>query len=148
LPDKNCRHIFKIIIEGSQELKDFVTDDPARLRIRIGDGICVTEYLVLLKLDQAKILKAMKSLRDLPEKPSQGVNLQYLMNVFGTWDVAMWFNAENTSRAAEFVQKKIGQISGVADAYTVPTFPNRKLQQGQEPTPKTETHEKTEASEE
>ena len=108
----------------------------------------MTEYLVLLNLDQAKILKAMKSLRDLPEKPSQGVNLQYLMNVFGTWDVAMWFNAENTSRAAEFVQKKIGQISGVADAYTVPTFPNRKLQQGQEPTPKIETNEKTEASEE
>ena len=146
--DKNCRHIFKIIINGSQELKDFVTDDPARLRIRIGGGICVTEYLVLLKLDQEKILKAIKSLRGLPEKPSTGVNLQYLMNIFGTWDVAMWFNAENSNRAVDFVQKRIGQISGVVDSYTVPTFPNRKLQQEQEPTPKIETPEKTEASEE
>ena len=90
----------------------------------------------------------MKSLRDLPEKPSTGVNLQYLMNIFGSWDVAMWFNAENSNRAVDFVQKKIGQISGVTDAYTVPTFPNRKLQQEEEAAPKTKPAEKTEDSEE
>ena len=106
----------------------------------------MTEYLVLLKLDQGKIVKAIKSLRDLPEKPSPGVNLQYLMNIFGTWDVAMWFNAENPNKAVDFVQKKISGVSGVVDAYAVPTFPNRKLQ-GQEPTPKTKTHEETEDSE-
>lgn len=110
----------------------------------------MTEYLVLLKLDQAKIVKAINALRDLPEKPSPGVNLQYLMNIFGTWDVAMWFDSENSSKAVDFVQKKIGQISGVVDAYTVPTFPNRKLQrgQGQEAAPKTEATEKNETSEE
>ena len=110
----------------------------------------MTEYLVLLKLDQGKIVKAIKSLRDLPEKPSPVVNLQYLMNIFGTWDVAMWFNAENSGRAVDFVQKKIGEISGVVDAYAVPTFPNRQLHQGQrqEAAPKKETTEKIEASEE
>ena len=110
----------------------------------------MTDYLVLLKLDQGKIVKAIQSLRDLPEKPSTGVNLQYLMNIFGTWDVAMWFEAENSGKAVDFVQKKIGQISGVADAYTVPTFPNKKLQQGQkqEVAPKIEAAEKNETSEE
>ena len=102
----------------------------------------MTDYLVLLKLDQGKIVKAIKSLRELPEKPSPGVNLQYLMNIFGTWDVAMWFNAENSSKAVDFVQKKIGQISGVVDTYAVPTFPNRKLQgRGQEAAPKIEASE-------
>lgn len=108
----------------------------------------MTDYLVLLRLDQGKIVKAIKSLRDLPEKPSPGVNLQYLMNIFGTWDVAMWFNAENSSKAVDFIEKKIGQISGVVDAYTVPTFPNTKLQQEQEAASKTEATEKNEASEE
>ncbi len=108
----------------------------------------MTEYLVLLKLDQGKIVKAIKSLRDLPENPSPGVNLQYLMNIFGTWDVAMWFNAENPNKAVDFIQKKIAGVSGVADAHTVSTFPNRKLQQGQEPAPKTEAHEEPEESEE
>jgi len=109
----------------------------------------MTDYLVLLKLDQGKIVKAIQSLRDLPEKPSTGVNLQYLMNIFGTWDVAMWFEAENSGKAVDFVQKKIGQISGVVDAYAVPTFPNRRLQgRGQEAAPKVEADEKNEASEE
>ncbi len=101
----------------------------------------MTEYLVLLKLDQGKIVEAIKSLRHLPENPSPGVNLQYLMNIFGTWDVAMWFNAENPNKAMDFIQKKIAGVSGVADAHTVSTFPNRKLQQGQKTTPKTEDSE-------
>ena len=108
----------------------------------------MTDYLVLLKLDKAKVVKAIKSLRNLPEKASPGVNLQYLMNIFGTWDVAMWFNAENPNKAVDFIQKKIGGISGVVDAYTVPTFPNTRIQQGQEPAPKTATTEKEEESEE
>ena len=101
----------------------------------------MTEYLVLLKLDKGKVVKAIKSLRGLPGKPSPGVNLQYLMNIFGTWDVAMWFNAENPNKAVDFIQKKIGGISGVVDAYTVPTFPNTKLQQEQESAPVTEETE-------
>jgi uncharacterized protein with GYD domain len=98
----------------------------------------VTEYLVLLKLNPAKIANAIDALRGLPEKPSPGVDLHYVMSVFGTWDVAMWFDADNPEKAVDFVHKKIGQISGIVDAYTVPTFPNRKPQQGREATPKSE----------
>jgi len=99
----------------------------------------VTEYLVLLKLNPTKIANAIDSLRGLPEKPGPGIDLHYVMSVFGTWDVAMWFDADSTDKAVDFVHKKIGQISGVADAYTVPTFPNRKPQQGREASPKNET---------
>ncbi len=101
----------------------------------------MTEYLVLLKVNPTKIVNAISALRDLPEKPSPGVDLQYVMNVFGTWDVAMWFNTDSSDKAIDFIHKKITQIPGVVDAYTVPTFPNRKPQQGREATPKYETKE-------
>jgi len=97
----------------------------------------MTEYLVLLKLNPTKIINAINALRDLPEKPGQGVDLHYIMNVFGTWDVAIWFDADNSEKAIDFVHKKLGQISGVDDAYAVPTFPNIKPQ-GREANPKNE----------
>ena len=98
----------------------------------------MTEYLVLLKLNPAKIANVINALRGLPEKPGPGVDLHYVMSVFGSWDVAMWFEADNSDKAADFVHRKINQISGVDDAYTVPTFPNRKPQQGREAAPKNE----------
>ncbi len=84
----------------------------------------MAEYLSLLKLNPGKIVDAIDALRKLPDKPSSGVNLRYTMNIFGAWDVGVWFSAENTERAAEFVYKKMKEIPGVRDIYTVPTFPN------------------------
>jgi uncharacterized protein with GYD domain len=107
----------------------------------------VTEYLVLLKLNPAKLVDTMDALRDLPEKPGPGLDLHYLMNVFGTWDVAMWFDAENPAKAVDFVHKKIAQTPGVVDVYAVPTFPNKKLQGRQEEHQKEKPAEKTKASE-
>jgi len=101
----------------------------------------VTEYLVLLKVNPAKISNTISALRDIPEKPSPGVDLQYVMNVFGTWDVAMWFNSDSHDKAIDFIHKKISQIPGVEDAYTVPTFPNRKPSQARETAPKHEAKE-------
>ncbi len=96
----------------------------------------VAEYLTLLKLNPAKINAALNALRSLPDKSSSGVDLCYSMNIFGTWDVGVWFSAENTEKAAEFVYRKIKEIPGVNDIYTVPTFPNgtstQKTRQGRE----------------
>jgi uncharacterized protein with GYD domain len=86
----------------------------------------MTKYLVLLKLSPTKVIDTISNLRGLPQKPSPGVNLQYVMNVFGTWDVAMWFDADNSNQALEFIREKLAQAPGVVDAYTVPAFPNRK----------------------
>ena len=96
----------------------------------------MAEYLVLLKLNPGKIVDAINALRSLPDKPSSGVDLCYTMNIFGTWDVGVWINAENTNQAVEFVHKKMKEISGVADIYTVPTFPHgtriHRTRQGRE----------------
>jgi len=82
------------------------------------------EYLVLLKLSPGKIIDAMNALRSLPDKPISGVNLCYTMNIFGTWDVGVWIAAEKPIQVVDFVHKKIKEISGVADIYTVPAFPH------------------------
>ncbi len=103
----------------------------------------MTEYLVLLKVNPAKIVNTISALRGLPEKPSPGVAMRYVMNVFGTWDVAMWFNTDNSDKAIDFVHRKIGQLPGVVDAYTVPTFPNKKPR-WPEAAPKEESSEKKE----
>ena len=83
----------------------------------------MAEYLALLKLNPGKIVDAINALRGLPDKPSSGVDLCYTMNIFGTWDVGVWFYAENTESAAEFVYRKMREIPGVNDIYTVTTFP-------------------------
>ncbi|MCK4424242.1 hypothetical protein KAU93_01055 [Candidatus Bathyarchaeota archaeon] len=97
----------------------------------------MAEYLVLLKLNPGKIIDTVNALRGLPDKPSSGVDIGYTpMNIFGTWDVGLWISAENTNEAVEFVHKKIKAIPGVADVYTLPTFPHgtrtQRTRQGHE----------------
>lgn len=82
------------------------------------------EYLLLLKLDKSKLLETINTLRKLPNKPSSGVDLEYVMNIFGTWDVAVWFSSDNSTQAIEFINRKVGQIPGVVEAFPVATFPH------------------------
>ncbi|MGD8505273.1 MAG: hypothetical protein PVF15_01240 [Candidatus Bathyarchaeota archaeon] len=104
----------------------------------------ITEYLALLKLNPAKIIDAIDALRSLSDKPSSGVDLCYTMNIFGTWDVGVWFSAENTEKAAEFVYRKIKEIPGVRDIYTVSTFPHGPSALKISPKPEEPTAEKLE----
>ncbi len=85
----------------------------------------MTDFLVLLKISSGKIVDTMDALRKVPRSPLDGVDLAYTMNIFGTWDVGLWFNAENTAQAIDFVHKRIKKIPGVVDVYTLPTFPHR-----------------------
>ena len=84
----------------------------------------MNEYLVLLKLNPGKIVEALGAIRSLPNTPVPGVNLAYAMNIFGAWDVGIWISAEDSSQILEFTQKKIKDMAGVTEVYTVPTFPH------------------------
>ncbi|MDH5624326.1 MAG: hypothetical protein OEY39_07665 [Candidatus Bathyarchaeota archaeon] len=86
----------------------------------------MVEYLLLLALDKAKLLETIDALRKLPRNPSPGVDLNYTMNIFGTWHVAIWFSSNNSIQAAEFINNKISQIPGVVDAFPVATFPHKE----------------------
>jgi uncharacterized protein with GYD domain len=84
----------------------------------------MSEYLILMKLNPGKIMDTLGALRQLNNKPVDGVDLCYTMNIFGAWDVGVWINAEDSTQALEFVQKKMKDMAGVTEVYTVPTFPH------------------------
>lgn len=86
----------------------------------------MAEYLLLLKINPGKIIDVMNALRSLPSKPSEGVDLDYTMNIFGTWDAGLWFKADDSNKAIDFAYKKVKDIPGVTDIYAVPTFPQEK----------------------
>jgi uncharacterized protein with GYD domain len=83
----------------------------------------MTDYLVLLKLSPSKILDAIEDLRKIPKDGIQGIDTYYTMNIFGAWDVGVWFNAENTKTAMNFVHNTVREVSGVTDSYVLPMFP-------------------------
>lgn len=84
----------------------------------------MTEYLVLQKLSPSKILDAIEKLRKLPENGIEGVDTYYTMNIFGTWDVGVWFNAKKTDVALDFVHNKLKKVSGVVDSHVLSMFPH------------------------
>jgi len=101
----------------------------------------MSEYLLLLKLNKSKLLETIDALRNLPRNPSPGVDLDYTMNIFGTWHVAVWFSSDNSAHAIDFINKKIGQIPGVVDAFPVATFPHKGSYKEREETSKSEESE-------
>ena len=84
----------------------------------------MSEYLILMRLNPGKIMDTLGDLRKISNKPVDGVDLCYTMNIFGAWDVGVWINAEDSTQALEFVQKKVKEMTGVTEVYTVPTFPH------------------------
>ena len=83
----------------------------------------MNKYFALLKTDPTRTKDITQKLRNLPERPLHGVRLYYTMTCFGTWDLAIWFEAENHDQVSDFVQNKIRPIPGVLETYTVPTLP-------------------------
>ena len=84
----------------------------------------MAEYLVLLKLTPTKLMDTLGAIRNMDEKPVDGVDLKYSINIFGSWDVGVWIDAAGSAQAMEFVQKKMTGLPGVTEVYTVPTFPH------------------------
>jgi hypothetical protein len=83
----------------------------------------MNDYLVLQKLSPSKILDAIEKLRKLPDNGIEGIDRYHAMNIFGTWDVGVWFNAKKTNIALDFVHNKLKKVSGVLNTYTLSLFP-------------------------
>ncbi|MGQ9460534.1 MAG: hypothetical protein ACUVRA_04815 [Candidatus Bathyarchaeaceae archaeon] len=84
----------------------------------------MTKYLLLLKLDKSKLLETIDALRSLPKNPISGVDLNYTLNIFGNWHVAVWFSADKSAEAIDFINGKISKVPGVDDAFPVAAFPH------------------------
>jgi len=52
--------------------------------------------------------------------PMDGISLYGAYNVFGNWDMAIWFEADSNDNAVHFVGEKIRVIDGVVDTHTMP----------------------------
>lgn len=83
----------------------------------------MNKYFLLLKTDPTKTNRAIEKLRKLRERPFKGVRLYYTMNCFGTWNLAIWFEAQKHDSVMDFVNKKIYPIQGVIEAHLVSTAP-------------------------
>jgi len=82
------------------------------------------EYLVLLKVNPAKLVETLEAIRKMDQKPVTGVDLQYSINIFGNWDAGLWINAEANAQTAQLVKKIRKELDGVTDVYPIPTFPH------------------------
>ncbi len=78
------------------------------------------KYLVLIKLDPLKTRSFFDSLSDLSERPIKGVTVDSSYNVFGAWDMAIWFEADSNDNAIHFVGERIRTMEGVTETLTMP----------------------------
>ena len=78
------------------------------------------KYLVLVKLNPSKTLPFFNSLSAISERPMDGIRVNASYNVFGSWDFAVWFEADSNENAIHFVGEKIRSIEGVNETLTMP----------------------------
>jgi len=62
-------------------------------------------------------------LMEFTENPIEGVKLEEAYQVFGKWDFAVLFEADNNENALHFVGNKIRLIEGVMETTTIPLTP-------------------------
>jgi uncharacterized protein with GYD domain len=85
------------------------------------------KYLVLVKLNPTKTLPFFNTMTSMQSTPMDGVNLYGTYNVFGNWDMAIWFEADSNESAVHFVGEKIRVIDGVVDTHTMPATPVKEF---------------------
>ncbi len=80
----------------------------------------VQKYLLFIKLNPNMAAKLYEPLMEFGEKPIKGVKLEEAFRVFGKWDFAILFQADNNSDALDFVANKIRLVEGVIETTTIP----------------------------
>ena len=86
------------------------------------------KYLVLIKLNPSKTEPFFNSLRSVSERPMEGIRVNASYNVFGSWDFAVWFEADSNDNALHFVGEKIRSIEGVTETVTMPATSIKEYQ--------------------
>ncbi len=79
------------------------------------------KYTLLVKIDPEKTSEVNRDLSNLPESPNLGVKLHYSFNIYGDWDICVWFEADNDDNANDFVKKQVAKIPGVTKTNILPS---------------------------
>ncbi|MGF3522366.1 MAG: hypothetical protein ACQXXJ_04625 [Candidatus Bathyarchaeia archaeon] len=81
------------------------------------------KYLLLIKLSPNMAAKIYEPLMQFTQNPTKGVTLEEAYQVFGQWDFAILFQADNNADALHFVGDNIRLIEGVVETSTIPLSP-------------------------
>ncbi|HUK84691.1 MAG TPA: Lrp/AsnC ligand binding domain-containing protein [Candidatus Acidoferrum sp.] len=81
------------------------------------------KYLAMIKISPNMAAKLYGPLMEFTENPIEGVKLEEAYQVFGKWDFAVLFEADNNENALHFVGNKIRLIEGVMETTTIPLTP-------------------------
>ena len=81
------------------------------------------KYLLMIKLSPNMAAKIYEPLMEFGKNPMKGVKLEEAYQVFGEWDFAVLFQADNNANALNFVSDKIRLIEGVTETLTIPLAP-------------------------
>ncbi len=88
------------------------------------------KFLVLIKLNPLKTNDFFKEFLNLTQSPTEGVNISGSYNVFGNWDIAIWFEADTNDNALHFVGDKIRSMDGVIETHTMPATAIKEYSSG------------------
>jgi hypothetical protein len=80
----------------------------------------VQKYMLMIKLNPNMAARLYEPLMEFSEKPLEGVKLEEAYRVFGRWDFAILFQADNNTNALDFVADKIRLVDGVIETFTIP----------------------------
>jgi len=80
-------------------------------------------YTLLAKVEHTRNDEIRQHLNKLQRNPYQGVTLYCTFDVFGDWDICLWFSADDNDHAIKFVKDYIANIPGVVRTYTLPATP-------------------------
>ena len=78
------------------------------------------EYLTMIKISPNMAAKLYEPLMEFSGNPVKGVTLEEAFQVFGEWDFAILFQADNNENALHFVGDKIRLVEGVTQTLTIP----------------------------
>lgn len=83
-------------------------------------GKIIQKYLLMIKLNPNMAAKLYEPLMEFSENPMEGVKLEEAYRVFGQWDFAILFQADNNTNALDFVADKIRLVEGVIETSAIP----------------------------
>ena len=85
------------------------------------------KYFSMIKLGPAGAGKLYGEIMKWNQKPMAGVILEEAYQVFGSWDIAILFQADTNENALHFVGDIVRHIEGVATTVTMPISPLRSF---------------------
>ena len=93
------------------------------LKCCLGASLAQQKYLVMIRISPNMAAKLYEPLMEFSENPIPGVKLQEAYQVFGKWDFAILFEADNNENALHFVGNNIRLVEGVVETLTIPLTP-------------------------